>query len=71
MITQETAEKCAGIANSFITAHRFGEGEDVPEGTRYIMISDTFAKQISGILLQLVSGYNGNSVNAVEVYHGN
>ena len=40
-------------------AHRIGEDEDLPEGTRYIQISDTLAKMVAKAL-RAIANRGGN-----------
>jgi hypothetical protein len=42
------------LANELDSAQRQGSDKDAPEGTRYIIISDTLAKQISSRLVEIV-----------------
>ena len=43
------------LAKIFRQAHREGAAEDVPEGARYITISDTLAGMIAGRLEAIVA----------------
>jgi len=43
------------IADAIDKTHRDGNDEDVPEGSRYITISDTLAKEVSTILRALAN----------------
>ena len=41
------------IADELDEADRLGEGRDVPEGMRYIIMSDTLAKELASTLRKI------------------
>lgn len=53
MLTPEQREFLGDLANKLRITYRFGETVDSPEGVRYIMISDTLAKNIEERLREI------------------
>lgn len=51
----------AQLANDFDNASRFGSEEDVPEGERYIVMSDTLARQIATELREYTNALTENT----------
>ncbi len=45
--------KPSDVAQMLDAAHRIGNDTDEPEGTRYIQISDTMAKELSKALREM------------------
>ena len=53
---QERTEWLLKLARALDESWRYGADQDVPEGVRYIQISDTLAKQIAQKLRE-IAGY--------------